>query len=52
MTSRKDDDAQFIGLAESVHPVRRVEFAFKLLDRAEEFVQCDEQKRGKDNDEE
>ena len=54
---RKDDDAKFMGLAESVHPVRRAEIAFKLLGRAEEFVQYYEQNRfgdvqiggGKDN---
>jgi len=37
--TRKDDDAKFLGLAESVHPVRRAEIAFKLLGKAEEFVQ-------------
>ena len=42
---RKDDDAKFMGLAESVHPVRRAEIAFKLLGRAEEFVQYYEQNR-------
>ncbi|VEU41209.1 unnamed protein product [Pseudo-nitzschia multistriata] len=36
--TRKDDDAKFMGLAESVHPVRRAEIAFKLLGKAEEFV--------------
>jgi hypothetical protein len=47
-----------MGLAESVHPVRRAEIAFKLLGRAEEFVQYYEQNRfgdvqiggGKDGD--
>lgn len=47
-----------MGLAESVHPVRRAEIAFKLLGRAEEFVQYYEQNRfgdvqiggGKDSD--
>jgi hypothetical protein len=34
-----------MGLAESVHPVRRAEIAFKLLGRAEEFVQYYEQNR-------
>eukprot|EP00980_Cylindrotheca_fusiformis_P031281 scaffold26118_cov171-Cylindrotheca_fusiformis.AAC.2 len=43
--SRTDDDAKFMGLAESVHPVRRAEIAFKLLGRAEEFVQYYEQNR-------
>jgi hypothetical protein len=42
---RKDDDAKFEGLAESVHPVRRAEIAFKLLGRAEEFVEYYEQNR-------
>ena len=32
-------------MAESVHPVRRAEIAFKLLGRAEEFVQYYEQNR-------
>jgi len=36
--TRKDDDAKFSGLAESVHPVRRAEIAYKLLGKAEEFV--------------
>uniref|UniRef100_A0A7S4EPS5 Exocyst complex subunit EXOC6/Sec15 C-terminal domain-containing protein n=2 Tax=Pseudo-nitzschia australis TaxID=44445 RepID=A0A7S4EPS5_9STRA len=36
--TRKNDDAKFLGLAESVHPVRRAEIAFKLLGKAEEFV--------------
>ena len=35
----KDDDKTFLGLAESVHPVRRAEIAFKLLGKADEFVQ-------------
>eukprot|EP00934_Nitzschia_sp_Nitz4_P002496 Nitzschia sp. Nitz4//scaffold2_size372955//344230//347646//NITZ4_000476-RA/size372955-processed-gene-0.140-mRNA-1//-1//CDS//3329546937//2486//frame0 len=56
--TRTDDDGKFLGLAESVHPVRRAEIAFKLLGRAEEFVQYYEQNRfgdvqiggGKDND--
>ena len=43
--TRSDDDAKFMGLAESVHPVRRAEIAFKLLGRAEEFVQYYEQNR-------
>jgi hypothetical protein len=34
-----------MGLAESVHPVRRAEIAFKLLGKAEEFVQYYEQNR-------
>lgn len=42
---RTDDDSKFMGLAESVHPVRRAEIAFKLLGRAEEFVQYYEQNR-------
>ena len=54
----KDDDAKFLGLAESVHPVRRAEIAFKLLGKAEEFVQYYELNRfgdvkigsGKDED--
>ena len=41
----KEDDAKFLGLAESVHPVRRAEIAFKLLGKAEEFVQYYEQNR-------
>lgn len=57
-STRTDDDSKFIGLAESVHPVRRAEIAFKLLGRAEEFVQYYEQNRfgdvqiggGKDSD--
>eukprot|EP00536_Pseudo-nitzschia_multiseries_P006384 jgi/Psemu1/239353/estExt_Genewise1.C_1340067 len=36
--TRKDDDGKFLGLAESVHPVRRAEIAYKLLGKAEEFV--------------
>jgi hypothetical protein len=40
-----DDDATFLGLAESVHPVRRAEIAFKLLGKAEEFVQYYEMNR-------
>jgi len=56
--TRKDDDAKFLGLAESVHPVRRAEIAFKLLGKAEEFVQYYELNRfgdvkigiGKDED--
>lgn len=55
---RSEDDAKFQGLAESVHPVRRAEIAFKLLGKAEEFVQYYEQNRfgdvkigtGKDDD--
>lgn len=43
--NRMDDDTKFMGLAESVHPVRRAEIAFKLLGRAEEFVQYYEQNR-------
>jgi len=39
ISTRKNDDATFLGLAESVHPVRRAEIAFKLLGKAEEFVQ-------------
>ena len=35
----KDDDKTFLGLSESVHPVRRAEIAFKLLGKADEFVQ-------------
>jgi hypothetical protein len=54
----KDDDVTFLGLAESVHPVRRAEIAFKLLGKAEEFVQYYESNRfgdvkigtGKDDD--
>ena len=34
-----------MGLAESIHPVRRAEIAFKLLGKAEEFVQYYEQNR-------
>ena len=34
-----------MGLAESVHPVRRAEIAFKLLGKAEEFVQYYEMNR-------
>ena len=41
----KEDDTKFIELAESVHPVRRAEIAFKLLGRAEEFVQYYENNR-------
>lgn len=56
--TRKDDDNRLMGLAESVHPVRRAEIAFKLLGKAEEFVQYYEQNRfgdvkigsGKDDD--
>ncbi|CAJ1940370.1 unnamed protein product [Cylindrotheca closterium] len=43
--TRTDDDNKFMALAESVHPVRRAEIAFKLLGRAEEFVQYYEQNR-------
>mmetsp|Transcript_23686 Transcript_23686/g.66894 ORF Transcript_23686/g.66894 Transcript_23686/m.66894 type:complete len:1183 (+) Transcript_23686:65-3613(+) len=43
--TKKDDDAKFAGLAESVHPVRRAEIAFKLLGRAEEFVEYYETNR-------
>jgi hypothetical protein len=43
--TKVDDDATLIGLAESVHPVRRAEIAFKLLGKAEEFVQNYEQNR-------
>jgi hypothetical protein len=54
----KNDDVTFLGLAESVHPVRRAEIAFKLLGKAEEFVQYYELNRfgdvkigtGKDDD--
>ena len=63
---RKDDDMKLLSLAESVHPVRRAEIAFKLLGKAEEFVQYyelnrfgdvkigngkDEEKNGKKNNE-
>eukprot|EP00531_Pseudo-nitzschia_arenysensis_P017299 CAMPEP_0116135518 /NCGR_PEP_ID=MMETSP0329-20121206/11230_1 /TAXON_ID=697910 /ORGANISM="Pseudo-nitzschia arenysensis, Strain B593" /LENGTH=1159 /DNA_ID=CAMNT_0003630317 /DNA_START=246 /DNA_END=3725 /DNA_ORIENTATION=- len=56
--TRKNDDITFLGLAESVHPVRRAEIAFKLLGKAEEFVQYYEMNRfgdvkigaGKDDD--
>lgn len=58
MFHSKDDDVTFLGLAESVHPVRRAEIAFKLLGKAEEFVQYYESNRfgdvkigtGKDDD--
>jgi exocyst complex component 6 len=43
--TKADDDVTFMGLAESVHPVRRAEIAFKLLGKAEEFVQYYEQNR-------
>ena len=43
--TRKNDDITFLGLAESVHPVRRAEIAFKLLGKAEEFVQYYEMNR-------
>jgi exocyst complex component 6 len=43
--SRKDDDTKLMGLAESVHPVRRAEIAFKLLGKAEEFMLYYEQNR-------
>ena len=43
--TKVDDDAILIGLAESVHPVRRAEIAFKLLGEAEEFVQYYEKNR-------
>lgn len=42
---RKEDDAKMEGLAESVHPVRRAEIAFKLLGRSDEFVEYYEQNR-------
>jgi hypothetical protein len=41
----KEDDAKFVALAEAVHPVRRAEIAFKLLGKAEEFVEYYEQNR-------
>lgn len=58
MFHSKNDDVTFLGLAESVHPVRRAEIAFKLLGKAEEFVQYYELNRfgdvkigtGKDDD--
>jgi hypothetical protein len=37
--TKVEDDLTVIGLTESVHPVRRAEIAFKLLGKAEEFVQ-------------
>lgn len=43
--TKDDDDATLVGLAESAHPVRRAEIAFKLLGKAEEFVQYYEQNR-------
>ena len=43
--TRADDDATFMGLGESVHPVRRAEIAFKLLGKADEFVSYYEQNR-------
>lgn len=39
ITHPLDDDSIFFSLAESVHPVRRAEIAFKLLGKGEEFVQ-------------
>lgn len=55
---RADDDNKFAALAESVHPVRRAENAYKLLGKSEEFVKYYEQNRfgdvqigaGKDSD--
>jgi hypothetical protein len=43
--TRDEDDAKFLGLGESVHPVRRAEIAFKLLGKADEFVMYYEQNR-------
>lgn len=43
--TRDEDDSKFLGLGESVHPVRRAEIAFKLLGKADEFVQYYEQNR-------
>lgn len=55
---RADDDGKFFALAESVHPVRRAEVAYKLLGKSDEFVKYYEQNRfgdvqiggGKDTD--
>ena len=42
---RREDDAKLMGLAESVHPVRRAELAFNLLRKSEEFVEYYEDNR-------
>lgn len=44
-TCSKDDDEVLRSLAESVHPVRRAEVAFRLLEKTEEFVLYYEQNR-------
>lgn len=41
----KEDDEVLRSLAESVHPVRRAEVAFRLLEKTEEFVLYYEQNR-------
>lgn len=42
---RREDDDMLRSLPESVHPVRRAEVAFSLLEKTDEFVQYYEQNR-------